>query len=532
MYERMGFMFTTANILVLLALVFLLPLIVSAIWLQRVQICVAFLWIHALLQRLYIRLVRVDLRLERGIRKTTELLAAKNTELIDVSRKTRELSPLVLRAQSKLTKLKRKLLKKPDDFSLKTRASDQIALANQLQSKSAELKRLALSIRAEIKELEYSRGLKIARLRETIAEKRGYVPAQQRLIYKTDVDIQKALHATERILAQVENKEAGIEDGKVSSLQFRPNGISANIQKQLSTFERTVLRKEVEATEWEANLSDSGLHTAREPSLNFQAYFSVDRVFSITERHINRIFSLFTVADPSIEHAHDRLLQQFYYARRLAAESLEEELVLEERCKRAPAESQFEQLAEAVRAHRVRNILIDQQLFKVDCIIRRIFILKEIIALSPAAREDIFAFKAALKAIIDYLEDGWELEMSADKKDSSGVCDLSARFDLLESKVQMTLIRIAKGDYRKLSQGEVDTIKKNLPDTMLVIDREIAEQGKILSKWKFILAEALKNETKIIHVVAAKRIEQGEEVSESLMRSLEVLKVFSSVWEC
>ncbi len=127
---------------VLIAFIFLAPPLVAVLWLRGVQVSVYYLQLRTLAKSLFLKLARTESRLSHQLEERCILLSQKNAELLELSKKHRELNELVLHAKDKSLKQQRRLLRKPNDEALKSKASVQRALFEQLSEST--LSRLLL----------------------------------------------------------------------------------------------------------------------------------------------------------------------------------------------------------------------------------------------------------------------------------------------------------------------------------------------------------------------------------------------------
>jgi hypothetical protein len=457
-------------------------------------------------------------------------LSQKNVELLELSKKHRELTDLVVHAKDKSLKQQRRLLRKPNNEGLKSKAADQRVLVERLSETHAAQSCAAGDLRREIVAIEASIKLTEACLFKVIHEKRGYVEKSHRLAMKADILLSRDLEAIRRSEARLFSKIERMEKlvphiGRINPLK--------NARVQIENFERMVLEKEGKA-EKSAQPVFEGL-SAADNELIERMMVKLDRAVEALDYHVSAMFSVQVASDPSVENAYERLLQQLNEARRLAERSLFEEYSLETHLnqfrssERANNVEDLATLADALRKHKFNNISIDQQLFRADCIARRIFILKLLLSADPGILEnEMFAYKGLLKAFSSYLEKGWNRELSGDTTHGidEGIALLD-RLSALESRVQMSFINLAKGKLINLPENKIADLAKKAPELAETIEREIAEQKTKLERWQNVLLDAEKSDARLVQFVASQRIDQSVEVVQSLERSGEVLGIIA-----
>jgi hypothetical protein len=516
-----GSMFTVANISILIALVFLAPLLVAIFWLNRVQICVVLFRMQTAARMLLIRLARTEARLNRELEKRQSLLNAKNVELLDLSKKTRALSAIVTRATNKSEQLQRRLLRKPNDEHLKLKAADQFALAKRLQKNHSDQMRAVAEMRSEINTIGTSIKVVAAHIAKVVAEKHGYVSESHKLKLQSDIRLRAQTHATAKMVARLERAE---QRASVPFVHRGPTALDIAL-KRFEIVERHVVDKEALAEGHEPSYVSSISPADRE--LVNRMMGNIDRAIVALDYHVGAIFSVLELSDPSIENAYNKLVCQLKDARKFAENSLLEESHLEEHCNQSKTAKELELNSLALRRHRMKNILIDQQLFRADCIARRIFVLRLLISILPVTeRDEIVAYKSLLTAFTTYVGQGWKGESKNDAADIKD--DLPLRLNALESRIQMTFINLVKTNLGDLIQNKIIALRECVPDIAETVENEIREQKSKLEWWQKVSRDAFENEAELALTVASRRVDQSIEVIDSLDRSREVLMILNA----
>jgi hypothetical protein len=252
---------------------------------------------------------------------------------------------------------------------------------------------------------------------------------------------------------------------------------------------------------------------------------------------VRAISSVLAASDPSLENAYDLLVHQLEEARGLAESSLIEEFDLESHLKQLRSiesvEDSDEQvsLADALRKQRIKNISIDHQLFRADCFAKRIFVLKLFLFVDAGTMADeILAYKGLLKAFSNYLAQSWRRELQADTAEQSDEkYAMADRLSVLESKVQMSFIRLAKGELTDLPENQIFALGESTAWAIENIKRELKDQKAKLDLWKKALLDADEKGAELIAFVASQRIELSLEVIQSLERSKEILTIITKL---
>jgi hypothetical protein len=253
-----------------------------------------------------------------------------------------------------------------------------------------------------------------------------------------------------------------------------------------------------------------------------------DRAIDALDYHVGAIFSILKSSDPSIENAYNKLVRQLNDARKFAESSLLEESHLEEHCNLSSNAKELEQNSLALRSHRMKNILIDQQLFRADCIARRIFVLRLFISILPATeRDEMVAFKSLLKAFTIYVAQGWKGESKSDGVDKKD--DFPIRLNALESRIQMSFINLVKTNFGDLTQNKIIALRECVPDIAETVENEIREQKSKLEWWQEVSRDAFENEAELVLSVASRRVDQSIDVIDSLDRSRDVLVILNAM---
>jgi hypothetical protein len=215
------------------------------------------------------------------------ILSRKNDELLELSKKHRELTELVSHAKGKFIKQQRRLARKPNIETLRAKAADQLALFRRLSEAHAVQASVVCDLRREIGAIESSIKLTDARLSKVLHQKLGYVEESRRLAMDLDIQIARTIFESRRFEAPLVSRIERLEKcvpriGRVNPFK--------NAQIQFDRFERMVLEKEGQAEKLAPLVSD-GLSLA-DSELIERVMVKLDRAVEVLDYHVSAMFAL------------------------------------------------------------------------------------------------------------------------------------------------------------------------------------------------------------------------------------------------
>jgi hypothetical protein len=260
-----------------------------------------------------------------------------------------------------------------------------------------------------------------------------------------------------------------------------------------------------------------------------------------------------TTLDPNIERAYDRLRKQQLIAIGLAERSLQEEDRFEKNIKvretnvealqnaadnaakkgnrsladRLPGKlsennSRREDLTVALRAHRLRNLALQHRLFRIEGIIKRLYLNQLMLSALPNKKSDLFSqYQSISSAALLYLNgEGHSKSANADDE-----FDLPTRLSALESRTQLALIVAVKDEFQKLLAAASLHSENEILDIWTRMKAEKVLHESEFEKWKAIANQSLEEGKELMHAVSSSREKQYAEIIGVIEQNAKVLAI-------
>jgi len=487
--------------------------------------------------------------------------------LIELSRREQEISKVAESLRTKAEALTRRAARKKGDERLVAKSvkhrerSAEIALQlEQHKIKVAEV-RLKISVMEHALEVVDQRKKVLTEAiqrKDPLGSSRQFLrmhSARSRVgniksLSSMDDVSKRAVVVISELELQVAQKEAQAY-GKISA-----NGTTNTVAKRIEKYEKQIRQREIRAYERPPKPQNE-LSVADQKRIE-QVASAIDKAAKWLNTAVRKVGTLAAVSDPSVEHAYQRLCEQLLTARNSAEHSLQAEVELDSRIKRleerngafkskaseigsqanqdalkcmetaiATCETERAELIVALRDHRKRNVFIDQELFQIGYIVRQLYVLKLLLlALPSRVTEDSKTYAQLATDMFHYLKEAWQQETNSQ---STGPYDFAESLARLESRVQMSYLRFAKGEALHLSKQAITNFQANIAVISKILELELKEEAITCDKWDTLAKQALEEEKQLLHTVASQRAEACCVVFKTLKRSLEVLSVTDTI---
>lgn len=323
-------------------------------------------------------------------------------------------------------------------------------------------------------------------------------------------------------------------DTEVNTKEAKIKPVKSPIR--LVTMEELVARLERRVEERE-RLSKEPLPPVLSPATEAKIDAFADRIKSLPVRaevllqHPRR---LFRVVDRDIDRAYLHLCQQVSEAHEAGAVADMQHADLEREAARAslrlcqPGECADEdsivELTNAMVVLRRRNFLVGEALFRIDRVVRRLYVVKLLLrALPSGARGEVAQFRSALNAVSDYLDNVWAA------KGEPSTNDLYARIEHLEHRTLTVYIRLAKNKKQRPSAQE--RLARAIRHIIESLDEVTTDEKQLHDEWNERALAAETEGKKLIYAVSKLRKEQCEIVLHSLERTTRVLDAVCAAFD-
>ncbi len=259
----------------------------------------------------------------------------------------------------------------------------------------------------------------------------------------------------------------------------------------------------------------------------------------------------FRKIDPSLERAFRRLQTQLDQARRSAKHSQNAEQGIEIALKHERAsleqlksnrakpgsadnsvqilhvEQSLEFITDGLKVIKVRNLSIQQTLYSVEAIVRRLSILKMLISASPLSRKDMRSqFIDLSNSVLAYLQ-----QQNSSEATNCPSVNLAERLHTLEQATLMKYLQFAKNETAILNQIIMDRLKVDVAMISDVLDFERADAYADLEKWTSVALTAEADNQQLLLAVAQTRTARCSEILKMTEQTLDVLNVTISLTE-
>lgn len=184
-------------------------------------------------------------------------------------------------------------------------------------------------------------------------------------------------------------------------------------------------------------------------------------------------------------------------------------------------------LEAALKTHRRKNLATEHQLFRVDGIVRRLYMIMILLKALPASKaEQLLQYTNVVNDLCSYLSQSWDgiTEVKAP-------IEFSYRITHLEHSTLMAFVRIAKVDWKTLNEAAINQLKEKAANAANIIELEKQNQSDELTKWSNLADKAFEENKELIYFVASQRRDQCKEILKVTKQSLDVLELSLAVAE-
>ncbi|MBI2811013.1 MAG: hypothetical protein HYX67_09325 [Candidatus Melainabacteria bacterium] len=264
---------------------------------------------------------------------------------------------------------------------------------------------------------------------------------------------------------------------------------------------------------------------------------------------VETVTNLCIGADPDIGRAHKRLIKHLTGAQCLASASQHEEdrlddlikrnyLVLEKTQTLSQAKELWvdvaqgaTELQESISKLKIKNLVLQQTLYRIEAIVRRLDMLKLLIAALPNSHKysSIQQYRKLTNALCKYLN-----EMMKQNKPptlANEPINFAERLSALEDSTLMAFIQIAKNNSKKLSQNAYAKLERDITAVAKSIETERISALSEFEKWNTLANEAFQDQRELTHAVASQRSDQSAAILKMTEQTLDVLSVTISIAE-
>jgi len=391
------------------------------------------------------------------------------------------------------------------------------------------------------------------KLKETIAqlEKQQEEQTAKTLLLRNDLEELEAATQRAYMRMQVSTAKTHAESAAKKAEEILARNYKGQAGEAIAKMEAKVAEREAKAKAPRVPVPEKS-----QPQISEADAARIESLFNTSSKLIALSGGIASVLDPSMDRAYNRLNRLLKGSRKLASASLKEEDTLEAQLEiydkqavvwqqrldeadrevssdaleklsswKASDEAAHAELVLALQAHRKRNLLIGQRLFRIEGIVRRLYILKLLIAALPRSmKEEFEQYIKLTDALSRYLENEWRSE-NADSGESP---DFANRLSTLERNTLMSFIRIAKSDRKELSAQSIVRLKSEISTMMPEFELEKSDQQVELDKWSALENQAIAGNKELLHAFASRRREQSATILKTVEQSIDVLQVILS----
>lgn len=270
------------------------------------------------------------------------------------------------------------------------------------------------------------------------------------------------------------------------------------------------------------------------------------------------IVSFVHVVDPSLERAYERLCKQVENVRKLTDESVAEERLLqkeieffdndarvfESRSEMAhkmrnkhlsdmahlrmeSSSARSAELSLALKAHKRKNFWTAHRIFKLEVILRRLYVIKLLLSALPRSfNEEFMLYKRLVSDVCAYLGETWSKTSDSDLDQS---LDLERRLSSLENRSVMVFIRLARGEMPHLSASAKSRIATNARSVAESLKAEAQQQRAEFKSWAKTARSGLKEKKEFVYAIACQRRDQYHQMMKTTEQAIEVLEVTATI---
>lgn len=355
---------------------------------------------------------------------------------------------------------------------------------------------------------------------------------------------------------------------KVIQREQAADQIAARIQKQILQREQEQerLQREQASDAVETESSQGEAETERVDSSN-PSRLETEIVEAIASsaskiRQLMRAFDLVSVlraVDPSIERAYDRFRGEIDIVRKLTDESVSEEDELQQRIDRLNQDAELfasratmaeelgdhdlsvlarqrmegyvglsAKLAPILKEHRKKNFWTTHRIFRLEVVLRRLLVVKLLLSALPGSiKEELSLYLQLVNDLCLYLRRSW-LPSKEDELNEEAA-NFEQRLSALENQTMMVFIRIARGEYKKLSSKARLRTARNARAIVQSLNLEAHQQLAEIGSWEATAREGLAEQKSLVYAVASHRRDQYHLMWKTTKQAIEVLNVTATI---
>jgi hypothetical protein len=346
---------------------------------------------------------------------------------------------------------------------------------------------------------------------------------------------------TTYIKVQTEYAQSSVDKALSLNPILQTRSFIAKMEDKVQKREKDALK----IPEWNESSEDvKGIEDAVERIANFGV--AVGGLIENIKHAVN-------TADPSIDRAYNRFTKNLSLIQSLARNSSKQEEELEkkiesmssanlsQRCENyrrqgedalantiaAMMESNValaKELQISLSSHRRKNLQIERSLFRIEAIVRRLYMIKLLLTALPGTKiEELLAYTRIANTLTTYLQAEF-----GGKPISQPTKALPELLEEIETRTLMAYIRIAKGQSNRLSKRAEQRFVDDIATISRVIEIERNDAQTEFERWNNLTHQAVQEHRKLLHLVASERTTQSAHVLKTAQQSLEILSILTT----
>jgi hypothetical protein len=178
----------------------------------------------------------------------------------------------------------------------------------------------------------------------------------------------------------------------------------------------------------------------------------------------------------------------------------------------------------SLSSHRRKNLQIERSLFRIEAIVRRLYMIKLLLTALPGTKiEELLAYTRIANTLTTYLQAEF-----GGKPISQPTKALPELLEEIETRTLMAYIRIAKGQSNRLSKRAEQRFVDDIATISRVIEIERNDAQTEFERWNNLTHQAVQEHRKLLHLVASERTTQSAHVLKTAQQSLEILSILTT----
>jgi hypothetical protein len=329
----------------------------------------------------------------------------------------------------------------------------------------------------------------------------------------------------------------------------------------IDRMEKKILEREVQIAR-DCELVAAGRFVPKPPGPRTILLLNINRVSSVVSTALlscrTKLAEVMVAVDPSVARALARLQLRFEQARTTADMSMAAELELENSivaqtnqrdfmrdsadgidvtdgrkffasARATSLDQSVKDLGAGLELIKTKNLSVQQTLFYVDAIVRRLSILALLIPAIPSAKKNVHKqFIELANQMCAYLQ-VWTASQNMTALSISN--DLVERLNALEQNTLMSYIKIAKGETDDLNQKSFERLQRDVQVIATALELERTDAASELEKWAGIGEAAEQNNKLLLVSVAQNRQARCAEIIKLAEQTQDVLNITISLAE-